>query len=156
MEDDSSDTNMILTYTGSIVAAYVRNNTIPASELSAFIRSVYEILNRLPPSANAKVQTNSKPAVPISKSITRDYLVCLEDGKHLKMLKRYLRSRYGMSPNDYRAKWNLPIDYPMVAPNYSARRSELAKKNGLGLPRLSAKIIHKSQKSKIRNRTATV
>jgi predicted transcriptional regulator len=156
MEDDSSDTNMILTYTGAIVAAYVRNNTIPASELSAFIRSVYEILSRLPPSANAKVQTNSKPAVPINKSITPDYLVCLEDGKHLKMLKRYLRSRYGMSPDDYRAKWNLPIGYPMVAPNYSARRSELAKKNGLGQTRLSAKIIHKPQKSKIKNRTATV
>jgi predicted transcriptional regulator len=78
------------------------------------------------------VQTNQKPAVPVKKSIHPEYIVCLEDGKKLKMLKRYLRSRYGLSPDDYRAKWGLPADYPMVAPNYAAQRSEFAKKIGLG------------------------
>jgi predicted transcriptional regulator len=115
-----------------IVAAYVSNNPVPVSELPGMIKSVHATLGGLSSGSATDIQTAQKPAVNIKKSITPEYIVCLEDGKKLKMLKRYLRSRYGLSPEEYRTKWGLPADYPMVAPNYAAQRSEFAKKIGLG------------------------
>jgi predicted transcriptional regulator len=115
-----------------IVAAYVSNNSIAVSELPSMIKSVHATLGGLAGSVTSEAQTTQKPAVTIKKSVTPEHIVCLEDGKKLKMLKRYLRSRYSMSPEEYRSKWGLPADYPMVAPNYAAQRSEFAKKIGLG------------------------
>ena len=122
----------LLKLSTEIVAAYVSNNPIPVSDLPGMIKSVHATLGGLAGSTAVDTLTNQKPAVPVKKSIHPEYIVCLEDGKKLKMLKRYLRSRYGLSPDDYRAKWGLPSDYPMVAPNYAAQRSEFAKKIGLG------------------------
>lgn len=122
----------LLTLTGEIVAAYVSNNPVQAGDLPAIIKNVHATLGGLTGTPVAEIVTAQKPAVPVKKSVTPEYLVCLEDGKKLKMLKRYLRSRYGLSPDQYRAKWNLPADYPMVASNYAAQRSEFAKKIGLG------------------------
>ncbi len=115
-----------------IVAAYIRKNHIAPSELPQMIKNVHNTLGGLGSVSPAEGQPQQKPAVPIRKSITPDYIICLEDGKKLKMLKRYLRTRYGLSPDDYRAKWGLPAEYPLVAPNYAARRSDFAKKIGLG------------------------
>ncbi|WP_372395278.1 MucR family transcriptional regulator (plasmid) [Azospirillum sp. HJ39] len=118
------------TLTSRIVSAYVGNNTVAADALPGLINSVYGALSQ---AGSVPVEAAPRePAVPVRKSITPDYLVCLEDGKKVKMLKRHLRSAYDMSPADYRAKWGLPADYPMVAPNYAATRSEMAKRIGLG------------------------
>lgn len=121
-----------LQYATDIVTAYVSNNPLPPSELPSIIESTHDVLAKLAAGQATQEEEAPKPAVPIKKSVTNDYLVCLEDGKKLKMLKRYLRSRYNMSPEEYRAKWNLPPDYPMVAPSYAAKRSEFAKEIGLG------------------------
>ena len=118
--------------TTDIVASFVANNAVTAEELSDLIRSVHRTLMGLKGDALAEPHERRKPAVPVNRSIHNDYIVCLEDGKKLKMLKRYLRSSYNMSPDDYRKRWGLPADYPMVAPAYAARRSEFAKKIGLG------------------------
>jgi predicted transcriptional regulator len=115
-----------------IVAAYVSRNTVSAEAVPDLIRSVYQSLEGLGQDTPALPAERPKPAVPISRSIQHDYIVCLEDGKHLKMLKRYLRSRFDMTPDEYRRRWGLPADYPMVAPAYAARRSDFAKKIGLG------------------------
>lgn len=115
-----------------IVSAYVSNNRISCDDLPEFIRSVHGALTSVTNGAAEHQPTTQKPAVAIRKSVTPDYIVCLEDGKHLKMLKRYLRTNYNMTPEQYRAKWNLAADYPMVAPSYAAQRSEFAKKIGLG------------------------
>jgi predicted transcriptional regulator len=118
---------------GEIVAAYVSRNAVPLDEIPALIRSVHDTLNGLNQApAAARTEERPRPAVPIGRSVQNDFIVCLEDGKRLKMLKRYLRSRYDMSPEEYRRRWNLPPDYPMVAPAYAARRSDFAKKIGLG------------------------
>jgi predicted transcriptional regulator len=123
----------LLEMTTEIVASYVSGNVISADNLSDLIRSVHTSLSGLGTSVEVeKVTEKPKAAVTIAKSITDDYIVCLEDGKRLKMLKRYLRSKYDLSPDDYRKRWNLPADYPMVAPNYAKRRSEFAKQIGLG------------------------
>ena len=122
-----------LRWSADIVAAFVSQNTLPAAGIPDLIRSVYDALSHLDQApAPARSLEKQKPAVPVSKSINDDYIVCLEDGKRLKMLKRYLRSRYDMSPEEYRRKWSLPPDYPMVAPAYAARRSDFAKQIGLG------------------------
>ena len=121
----------ILRLTGDIVAAYVSNNPLPVADVPAMIKSIHSTLGSLTGAAAGEGST-AKPVVPVKRSVTPDYIVCLEDGKKLKMLKRYLRSNYNMTPEDYRAKWGLPADYPMVAPNYAAQRSEFAKKIGLG------------------------
>jgi predicted transcriptional regulator len=110
----------------------VSNNPVPVSELPSMIKSVHSTLGGLSGGGSADVQTAQKPAVTVKKSITPEFIVCLEDGKKLKMLKRYLRSRHGLTPDAYRAKWGLPADYPMVAPNYAKRRSDFAKQIGLG------------------------
>lgn len=120
-----------LDMTSHIVSAFVSNNPVPAANLPELIRSVYQTISELS-EGTPKPEPRPDPAVPVNKSITPDYLVCLEDGRKLKMLKRYLRSRYDMTPEEYRARWNLPSDYPMVAPNYAKRRSEFAKEIGLG------------------------
>ena len=122
----------ILKMVTEIVAAYVSKNPVAASELPGIIKNVHATLGGFSARAPEGGTAPRPPAVPVKKSITPDHIVCLEDGKKLKMLKRYLRSRYKMSPVEYRARWNLPPDYPMVAPNYAARRSEFAKKIGLG------------------------
>ena len=122
----------ILKLATEIVAAYVSNNPIPVSEVPAMIKSVHNTLGGLGGGLQGEAASAQKPAIPVKRSVNPDYIVCLEDGKKLKMLKRYLRSNYGMTPEEYRAKWGLPADYPMVAPNYAAQRSEFAKKIGLG------------------------
>jgi predicted transcriptional regulator len=118
--------------TAEIVAAFLAANTIQAMQLPELIRSVFTALKSLDVQGHQAPAEPLKPAVPIRKSVTRDYIVCLEDGKKLKMLKRHLRTTYDMSPDEYRAKWGLAADYPMVAPAYAERRSEFAKKIGLG------------------------
>ena len=127
---DSTDT--MLNIASRIVSAYVQKNSVPLTELSGVIKNVHGTLCALSGSSGNDPATAQKPAVSIKKSVTDDYIVCLEDGKELKMLKRYLRSNFDMTPEQYRAKWGLPREYPMVAPNYSAKRSEFAKKIGLG------------------------
>jgi len=114
------------------VAAYVSKNALTAGDLPDIIRTVHNTLADLEQGGGRGPAQELTPAVPIKKSIAADYIVCLEDGKKLKMLKRYLRSQYGMTPEEYRARWGLPADYPMVAPNYAAQRSRLAKQIGLG------------------------
>lgn len=119
--------------TADIVSAYVSNNSVPASDLPALINDVHAALSRVVSGVAPVVPAEApRPAIPVKKSITADYLICLEDGKKFKSLKRHLRTQYNMSPEQYREKWGLPADYPMVAPNYSATRSRLAKDNGLG------------------------
>ncbi|HEU0154610.1 MAG TPA: MucR family transcriptional regulator [Stellaceae bacterium] len=122
----------LLRITADVVAAYVGNNTLPTTQLADVINAVYHSLRGLDDPAAAAPPEPLKPAVPIRKSITADYLVCLEDGKRLKMLKRHLRSTYNLTPDEYRARWGLAPDYPMVAPHYAEQRSEFAKKIGLG------------------------
>ena len=122
----------LLKLASEIVAAYVSNNLLPVGDLTGMIKSVHATLGSLSPTAAAESAMTQKPAVPVRKSVGQDFIICLEDGKKLKMLKRYLRSRYNLSPDEYRAKWQLPADYPMVAPAYAAQRSEFAKKIGLG------------------------
>jgi predicted transcriptional regulator len=131
-ESIASRADELLKLASEIVAAYVSNNPVPVGELPAMIKSVHATLGGLSGASAAEAMTTQKPAVNVKKSVTPEYIVCLEDGKKLKMLKRYLRSRYSMSPEEYRSKWGLPADYPMVAPNYAAQRSEFAKKIGLG------------------------
>jgi len=114
-----------------VVQAYVSRNPVPSGDLPSLIRSVHGTVSSLA-QGPADAPTNQKPAVPIKRSVTPEFIICLEDGKKLKMLKRYLRSNYNLTPEGYRAKWGLPADYPMVAPNYSTQRSEFAKKIGLG------------------------
>jgi len=117
-----------LSQVAEIVSAYVSNNSVPTNQLSDLIASVHESLTNL----GEKPPETLKPAVPIKQSVNPNYIVCLEDGKKLKMLKRHLRVSYNLSPEEYRQKWGLKNDYPMVAPKYAAQRSELAKKIGLG------------------------
>ena len=135
MAENSGDSSYIQ-LTANIVSAYVSNNTVSSGEIPALINQVYSALTRV--SGGGHVATPAeplKPAVPVKRSITAEYLVCLEDGKKFKSLKRHLRTQYDMTPDQYRSKWGLPPDYPMVAPNYAAARSELAKQMGLGQQR---------------------
>ncbi|WP_305080361.1 MucR family transcriptional regulator [Methylocystis sp. WRRC1] len=118
-----------------IVSAYVSNNSVPAADLPALISEVYNALLRVGSSVAAAPAEPPKPAIAVKKSVTTDYIICLEDGKKFKSLKRHLRTQYGLSPEEYREKWGLPPDYPMVAPNYAKARSNLAKQMGLGQQR---------------------
>ncbi|MEM9963745.1 MAG: MucR family transcriptional regulator [Asticcacaulis sp.] len=126
------DKNNAIDFTVDVVSAYVGNNTVPAAELPALIQSIYQTLTTLGSVEEVKAETPKEPAVSVKKSISNDFIVCLEDGRKFKSLKRHLRTKYNLSPEEYRAKWNLPKDYPMVAPNYARARSELAKQMGLG------------------------
>jgi predicted transcriptional regulator len=135
MDSDNGDVDAasdLLRLSATIVAAYVGQNTVSTSVVPELIDQVHKTLNGLGRTETAAPAEKQKPAVPISRSIQHDVIICLEDGKRLKMLKRYLRSRYDMSPEDYRRKWGLSPDYPMVAPAYAERRSDFAKKIGLG------------------------
>jgi predicted transcriptional regulator len=132
MDNNSIDmAETLITLTSDIIAAHVSNNNVNGDELPSLITSVYGALASLG-NAPAPVEVRPEPAVSVRASIKPDYIVCLEDGKKLKMLKRHLMTHYKMTPDEYRARWNLPADYPMVAPNYAERRRELAKKIGLG------------------------
>ena len=123
----------LIELTGQLVAAYVSRNVVPVSDLPTLISTVHQSLTNLgKPQEQAEPAADLKPAVPVKKSVTPEYIVCLEDGKKLKMLKRHLATSYGLTPDEYRAKWGLPSDYPMAAPNYAKSRSEMAVKIGLG------------------------
>lgn len=121
--------------TADIVSAYVSANQIAPADLPGLIETVFASLQSVVGRPEAQSAPDATPAVPIKKSVTPEYVICLEDGKKFKSLKRHLRTRYNMTPEDYRAKWGLPHDYPMVAPNYAKARSDLAKRMGLGLGR---------------------
>jgi predicted transcriptional regulator len=129
------DPTDLQTLTARVVAAFVGNNPVAVSDLPALINNVQAAFRGLGEEKSAAPRAELTPAVPIKKSVTPDYIVCLEDGKKLKMLKRHLKTVYNMSPDDYRAKWGLPPEYPMVAPNYAKARSEMATKLGLGRKR---------------------
>jgi predicted transcriptional regulator len=136
MDEPTNLTDMVV----DIVTAYIAKNSIPSNELPALIHNVHGALTGLGTKASVAVDDAKQPAVSIKKSVGQDYIICLEDGRKFKSLKRHLRTGYNMSPEEYRAKWNLPNDYPMVAPAYAAARSALAKQSGLGqLKRTPAK-----------------
>ncbi|MDA0229869.1 MAG: MucR family transcriptional regulator [Proteobacteria bacterium] len=138
---ENNSTESLVALTGSIVAAYVSNNKVSVSELPDLIRNIYESFSRAGQSAaQGPSEASARPSISIKKSITPDYLICLEDGIKLKMLKRHLRTHYGLTPQQYREKWGLPSDYPMVAPNYAKKRSQLAKQIGLGSKRRAAAV----------------
>jgi predicted transcriptional regulator len=127
--DDRSE---IIEMTADIVSAFVSNNSVPATEVPALIQSVHRALSGVSSSTEPAEIAPREPAVPLKKSVNPDFIVCLEDGRKFKSLKRHLRTKYNMSPEEYRSKWGLPKDYPMVAPNYAKARSDLAKQMGLG------------------------
>jgi predicted transcriptional regulator len=133
-EEKELGTDETLHLATDIVAAFVSNNTMAPDKLPGLLQVVHDAVRALARGGTAHAGSQA-PAVPIKKSVTPSAIICLEDGKPLKMLKRYLRTQYGLSPEDYRRKWGLPPDYPMTAPNYSKKRSEFAKKIGLGTPR---------------------
>jgi predicted transcriptional regulator len=132
---ETAGTGNFIELTADIVSAYVSNNPVPAGDMSGLINQVHSALLRISGGTGDVQPEPLKPAVAVKKSITPDYIVCLEDGKKFKSLKRHLRTQYGVTPEQYRDKWGLPPDYPMVAPNYAAARSELAKQMGLGQQR---------------------
>ncbi len=132
MMETKTESSELVDFATTIVSAYVSNNTVVANDLPMLINDVYEALSRASVNAAQPPAEELKPAVPVKRSVTPEYIVCLEDGKKFKSLKRHLRTHYNMSPEEYRDKWGLPHDYPMVAPNYAAARSALAKKMGLG------------------------
>jgi len=131
MSEETIDQYEVMQLTAEIVSAHVSNNTVPQSELPEMISSVFYALNNLSAGGSSSAK-ELVPAVPIKKSITPDYIICLEDGKKLKLLKRHLKTTYNLTPEEYRERWGLKADYPMVAPSYADRRKELAKKIGLG------------------------
>ena len=130
---DKMDKSELLALVTDIVASHVANNRMDSNELPQLIRQVYSTLSSIGETEVAPERPH--PAVPIKKSVTPEYVICLEDGKKLKMLKRHLKTSYNMTPDEYRERWGLPADYPMVAPNYAIQRRELAKKIGLGTSR---------------------
>jgi predicted transcriptional regulator len=132
---ETSSSNSFIELAADIVSAYVSNNSVPASDLPSLINEVHSALLRVTSGVAPVVVETPKPAVPTKKSVTNDYIVCLEDGRKFKSLKRHLRTQFNMSPDEYREKWGLAPDYPMVAPNYAKARSNLAKQMGLGQQR---------------------
>ena len=134
MSDNPPPVNFI-ELTASIVSAYVSNNPVPSAELPTLIGQVHSALSRVSTGQTEGLSDSLKPSIAVKKSISSDFIVCLEDGKKFKSLKRHLRTQYNLTPEQYRSKWGLPKDYPMVAPNYAAARSRLAKQMGLGQQR---------------------
>jgi predicted transcriptional regulator len=132
---DTMTSNTFIELTADIVSAYVSNNSVPAGDIASLINQVHSALIRVSGGQSEVEPEPLKPAISVKKSITPDHIVCLEDGKKFKSLKRHLRTQYNMTPEQYREKWSLPADYPMVAPNYAAARSQLAKQMGLGQQR---------------------
>jgi predicted transcriptional regulator len=137
MSQDKDLSDALITLTTDIVAAHVSNNSVDVNELPQLIQNVHDALGRLG-ATQTEPETKLQPAVSVRASVKPDYIVCLEDGKKLKMLKRHLMTHYQLTPEQYRAKWSLPADYPMVAPNYADQRRSLAKKIGLGTKRAAA------------------
>lgn len=135
IETTKNNDEMLIGLTADVVAAYVSNNSVPIGELPSLIADVHAALGRVGTAAEPAPVDKLKPAVNPKRSVQDDYIICLEDGKKFKSLKRHLRTQYNLSPEDYREKWGLPADYPMVAPNYAAARSQLAKQMGLGQQR---------------------
>lgn len=133
MEREIRPRPQLIELVSDIVSAYVAHNPVPVAELPRLIEQVHATLRDVEGAPPAEPKAELKPAVPVRKSVTDDHIVCLEDGKKFKSLKRHLRTRYDMSPEEYREKWGLAADYPMVAPNYARQRSDLARKMGLGL-----------------------
>ncbi len=133
--DDSAENGNYIELTAEIVSAYLSHNTVPAGDIPGLINQVHAALTRVSGTPGESPVEPLKPAISVKKSVTPEYIVCLEDGKKFKSLKRHLRTQYNMTPEQYRDKWNLPVDYPMVAPNYAAARSQLAKQMGLGQQR---------------------
>jgi predicted transcriptional regulator len=133
MERDARPHSSLIELVSQIVSAYVAHNPVPVAELPRLIERVHATLAEIDGAPAVEPKSELKPAVPVRKSVTDDHIVCLEDGKKFKSLKRHLRTRYDMSPEEYREKWGLAPDYPMVAPNYAKQRSDLARKMGLGL-----------------------
>ncbi len=131
-EGQGAKSSGLLRMTADIVSAYVGHNSVASNQIADLVRTVHASLNDLSQGGILVPDAPPKPAVPVKRSVHDDYIVCLEDGKKLKMLKRYLRSTYGMSPDEYRTKWGLPPDYPMVAPKYAEQRSAIARRTGLG------------------------
>jgi len=131
-EEIAASETELLELTANIVAAYVSNNPLPTSELGRVIADTYAAVSKLQAAPAAQLEEKRAPAVPIKKSVTPDFIICLEDGQKFKSLKRHIGALYNLTPDEYRAKWGLPADYPMVAPNYAAARSQLAKASGLG------------------------
>ena len=132
---ETSGESLYIELTANVVSAYVSNNSVPSAEIPNLIAQVYSALKRVAVGQTSATAESLKPAVPIKRSVTAEYIVCLEDGLKFKSLKRHLRTRYNMTPDQYREKWGLPADYSMVAPNYAAARSQLAKQMGLGRQR---------------------
>nr|PZN85720.1 MAG: MucR family transcriptional regulator [Pseudomonadota bacterium] len=132
--DEMAKTKLV-ELTAEIISAYVSNNEVVASELPGLIQDIHQALSRVANNSPTPEREELRPAIPIKRSVTPDYIICLEDGKKFKSLKRHLRTHYNLTPEEYREKWGLPADYPMVAPNYAAARSALAKKMGLGTRR---------------------
>ena len=132
MPDDPHPNKDILALTTEIVAAHLSNNQVAAEDIPALIQKIYKTLSGVSADTSPGLSERPQPAVPIKRSITPDFIICLEDGKKLKMLKRHLKTAYNMTPEEYRERWGLPADYPMVAPSYATRRSALAKDIGLG------------------------
>lgn len=150
MDASNGDPNRrseLLTMTAEVVSAYASNNLLAPAQLSEVISTVFTTFAGLERGGGVEKPEALKPAVPVRKSVTPDYIVCLEDGKKLKMLKRHLRSTYNMTPDEYRAKWGLPPDYPMVAPKYAEQRSAFAKKIGLGR-KSGQKVVRRGRKQK--------
>jgi predicted transcriptional regulator len=135
MEREGRPSSYLIEMVSDIVSAYVAHNPVPVADLPRLIEKVHGVLTEIETSGGADEKPELKPAIPIRRSVTDDHIVCLEDGKKFKSLKRHLRTRYDMSPDEYREKWGLPADYPMVAPNYAKQRSDLARKMGLGQSR---------------------
>lgn len=131
-DETANDTDRLIELTADVVSAYVSNNPVPTAELPGLIARVHSAFQSQTTAPVEHAIEQQKPAVPIRKSVTPDYIVCLDDGKQFKSLKRHLTTHHGLTPDEYRAKWGLPADYPMVAPNYAAARSALAKSMGLG------------------------
>jgi predicted transcriptional regulator len=135
MSDNLGESSSFIELTANIVSAYVSNNPVPTADIPALIGQIHSALQRISGGQAAAPAEPQKPAVPVKRSINPDHIVCLEDGLKFKSLKRHLRTRYNMTPDQYREKWALPPDYPMVAPNYAAARSQLARQMGLGQQR---------------------
>jgi|SRR5580704_15335676 predicted transcriptional regulator len=138
-EHTGTEMNDLVGMTADVVAAYVAQNPLPSAELPGLIQQIHATLQQVASGTHHTSEQPLTPAVPVKKSVTKDYIICLEDGKRFKSLKRHLRSSFDLSPEEYRKKWGLPYDYPMVAPNYAQTRSALAKSMGLGNLRQKAK-----------------
>lgn len=156
MQEEAAISETLMELTASVVSAYVANNTVPAADLPVLIGQVHAALKGTSENtAQQPAPEPLKPAVPIKKSVTPDYIISLEDGKKFKSLKRHLATHHGMTPEEYRAKWNLPADYPMVAPNYAAARSALAKTMGLGRkPKAPEKPVAPAKPKRTRKKAA--